>query len=197
MKSIKLLSCILSCIVFSLNSSAQLFTKPNPALHLAMQKVINDVPNHMENLLGEIISETVMSTTYDCKLQIPGALNTSVTGYTSTKDKSRSLKATILETENFDEAKKKYNELVNQLKAGKYTLPGEKTVLKWDVNYDKPGENKNFAGSIFRPAGMNGELKNLKLEVALNAQITSYTVKLLVYQKVEDDEVETADLSRE
>ena len=105
------------------------------------------------------------------------------------KDNSKSVSAVIFETENFSEAKKKYNELVNQLKMISFKLPGEINSFKWRVNYDKPDENKNFSASIFRTGSEKEEFKDLKLEVSLNAIITSYTVSLFVYEKKEDDEI--------
>jgi hypothetical protein len=197
MKSIKLLTCILVVSAISMNANAQIFTKINPALHDALQKVINDIPNHMQNLLGAMVSESGHSTSYACNVNIPGAVNPTITSYNSVKDKSRTLQAMILETESFEEARKKYNELVNQLKAGKYVYPGDKTPFKWNVNYDKPDENKNFSGSIFRPGDAKAAFKNLKIEVALNYQMTSFVVNLFVYEKVEDNKIETVDLNKE
>ena len=144
-----------------------------------------------------MISEGEQSSSYACKIKLPGAIAATITSYNLVKDKSRSLQATILETESFEEAKKKYNELVNQLKSGKYSYPGSKTTFKWDVNYDKPDENKPFAASVFRPGILQENFKNLKLEVELHYLITSYTVNLFVYEKVEDDQVETVNIATE
>lgn len=189
MRSIKFL--LLSVILIALCniSHAQLFTKPNKPLNDALQKVINDIPNHLQNLKGELLQKDAQSITYESKIKIPGAINTTLTAYTSKKDKSKSMEASIFETENFVEAKKKYNELVNQLKMGSFQLPGESNSFKWKVNYNKPDESKNFSATIFRTGSDKEEFKNLKLEVSLNAMITSYTVSLFVYEKKEDDEI--------
>lgn len=195
MRPISFISFAIALFVRCPNANAQLFSKSNPAFTEAIQKVINDVPNHMQNLLGALTSTDGQSTSYSCKLGIPGAINATVTSYHSTKDKSRSLQVTVLETESFDEARKKYNELVHQLKVGKFIYPGNKSSIKWDLNYDKPDESKNFAGSIFRPTGGGEGLKKLKLEVAMNSRITSYTVNLFVYEKVEDDQVEPENIT--
>lgn len=168
---------------------AQLFAKPNKPLNDALQKVINDIPNHLQNLQGVFVQKDAQSITYESKIKIPGAIHTTLTAYTSKKDKSKSMEASIFETEDFAEAKKKYNELVNQLKMGSFNLPGEINAFKWKVNYDKPDESKNFFATIFRTGSEKEEYKNLKLEVSLNAMITSYTVSLFVYEKKEDDEL--------
>ena len=189
MRSIKFLSLFFCFTIIYPSSYAQLFTKPNPALSEALQKMINDIPNHLQNLQGAFLEKNQQSSTYECKIKIPGSVNTTLTSYTSVKDNSKSVSAVIFETENFSEAKKKYNELVNQLKMISFKLPGEINSFKWRVNYDKPDENKNFSASIFRTGSEKEEFKDLKLEVSLNAIITSYTVSLFVYEKKEDDEI--------
>ena len=188
MKSIKFPFFLFSLIACN-TLQAQLFTKPNKALNDAIQQVINDIPNHFQNLQGDLIQKDNQSSTYESKIKIPGADNTTVTAYTSLKDKSKSMGAVVFETESFAEAKKKYNEIINQIKIENLKLPGETNSFKWKLNYDKPDESKNFSSSIFRTGSDKAAFKNIKLEVSLTAQVTSYSISIFVYEKKEDDAI--------
>ena len=51
--------------------------------HTILQKVINDYPNHFRNIKGEVLVENPQTTDYSSKVQIPGAITTVITRYSS------------------------------------------------------------------------------------------------------------------
>lgn len=171
------------------NTEAQLLFKPNAAVQQALQKVITDFPNRLQNITGGLIQENVESSDYTSKVIFPGTESCTITQYKSKKNKNRSWQAVLPETENFAAAKKQYRDLFLQVKNLGIQLPGNAKPVKAKGEYDEPTEQKKFAGSIFRINNEEGVYKDVKLEVALQYTITGWQVSVYVYDKKEDDEI--------
>lgn len=171
------------------NTEAQLLFKPNAAVQQALQKVITDFPNRLQNITGGLIQENVESSDYTSKVIFPGTESCTITQYKSKKNKNRSWQAVLPEVENFAAAKKQYRDLFLQVKNLGIQLPGNAKPVKAKGEYDEPTEQKKFAGSIFRINNEEGVYKDVKLEVALQYTITGWQVSVFVYDKKEDDEI--------
>lgn len=171
------------------NAEAQLLFKPNAAVQQALQKVITDFPNRLQNITGGLIQENVESSDYTSKVILPGTESCTITQYKSKKNKNRSWQAVLPEVENFAAAKKQYRDLFLQVKNLGIQLPGNAKPVKAKGEYDEPTEQKKFAGSIFRINNEEGVYKDVKLEVALQYTITGWQVSVYVYDKKEDDEI--------
>lgn len=171
------------------NTDAQLLFKPNAAVQQALQKVITDFPNRLQNITGGLIQENVESSDYTSKVIFPGTESCTITQYKSQKNKNRSWQAVLPEVENFAAAKKQYRDLFLQVKNLGIQLPGNAKPVKAKGEYDEPTEQKKFAGSIFRINNEEGAYKDVKLEVALQYTITGWQVSIYVYDKKEDDEI--------
>ncbi|MDE3213028.1 MAG: hypothetical protein KGM98_07320, partial [Bacteroidota bacterium] len=65
------------------------------------------------------------------------------------------------------------------------------TKEKWRFSgdYDTPDESRAFASSILEPVAPTPQLKQLKIEIALNYTMPEWTVKLLVYEKQSDADI--------
>ena len=157
--------------------------KINPASSIApdVKKIIDDYPNHFENVMGELIIQNPQSTDYQCNVKLSGVEESVITKY-SGKNNSVSWHAVMLSTESFAEAKKKFNSLYNQL----IRLAVRSMRLKGV--YESPVEEKKFASTvlIFDPA--DEALKNLKVEVVMEAEQMEWKVKLLIYDRDRDDD---------
>ena len=85
-------------------------------MQLILKKVINDYPNNFKNLIGELIIEHPQFADYACNFKIAGAEEATVTKYSAKRQDIASWQATMITTEDFEEASKKYKWLYNQLK---------------------------------------------------------------------------------
>jgi hypothetical protein len=173
---------LLTIFFFSLSiAKAQIkFTSAN-TLTADIKKVIDDYPNHFENLTGELIIQNPQSTDYQCNFKVSGAEESIITRY-SGKRKSVSWYAVMLTTENFDEAKKRFHSLYNQLN----NLSIRSMRLKGV--YESPVEEKKFTGATLSFDPANESLKKLKVEVVMEAEQMEWKVKLLIYDRDREDD---------
>jgi hypothetical protein len=171
-------------------TSAQLLFKPNPAFCQALQQVVTDFPNQLQNITGGLLQENVESKNYTSKVTFPGSESCVVTQYNSKKNKNRSWQAVLPEADNFTTAKKQYRELFLQVKNWGIKLPGNVKLVKPNGKYDEPKEEKKFAGSLFRIIDTDGIYKDVKIEVSMQYLITGWQVGVYVYDKKEDDEIQ-------
>jgi hypothetical protein len=169
---------------------AQLLFKPNAAVQQALKEVLNDFPNRLQNITGALIQENVESSDYSSTINFPGTESCTVTQYRSQKNKNRSWQAVLPEVDNFAAAKKQYRDLFLQVKNMSLHLPGNTKAITVKAVYDEPKEEKKFAGSIFRVGNDDELYKDVKIEVALQYLITGWQVRLYVYDKKEDDEIQ-------
>ena len=170
-------------------AGSQIIFKRDAALQKALQQVLTDFPNRLENISGRLLQENIESSDYASKVIFPGAETCTVTSYKSQKNKSRSWQAFLPETESFADAKKQYHYIFMQVKNMGILLPGSKKPAVSKGNYDEPKEEKKFAGSLFRITGDDTVYQDVKVEVALQYTITGWQVSVYVYEKKEDDEI--------
>lgn len=168
-------------------ADAQILFKPNAAVQQALQKVISDFPNRLQNITGALIQENIESSDYSSTVVFPGTENCTITKYKSEKNKNRSWQAVLPEVENFSTAKKQYRELFLQVKNIALQLPGHTKPVKTTGVYDEPDEQKKFAGSRFSMGNDETVYKNVNVEVALQYTITGWQVSIYVYDKTPDD----------
>ena len=155
--------------------------------HLTLQKVINDYPNHFRNIKGRIINEDPQTTDYASTVQIPGAVQTVITRYSSTDDREiYSWKCVLLESEDFEVVTRKYKELFDQMKNSIIKLDGNKPFIL-NGTYEDPSEEKRFASSPFSLVPASGDLKRLKVELTIEFLVTEWKVSVLVYDQLEDE----------
>jgi hypothetical protein len=180
-------------IIFSFclfGAKAQLLFKPNAAVQQALKGVLNDFPNRLQYINGGLIQDNVECSDYSSTINFPGTESCTVTQYRSQKNKNRSWQAVLPEVDNFAVAKKQYRDLFLQVKNMSLHLPGNTKNIAIKAVYDEPKEEKKFAGSIFRIGNDDEVYKDLKIEVALQYIITGWQVRLYVYDKKEDDEIQ-------
>jgi hypothetical protein len=157
--------------------------------HTTLQKVINDYPNHFKNIKGEVLVENPQTTDYSSKVQIPGAVNTVITKYSSEDSlEIYSWKCVLLESEDFQMVTKKYKEIFNQVKNSIIKLDGNKPFIL-NGTYSDPTEEKRYIASPFALVPASGDLKKLKVELTLEYLVTEWKVSLLVYERPDEEEL--------
>ena len=161
----------------------------------ALQRVIQDYPNHFANLKGPQISGTVRTVQYRSTVVVPGALTCVLTPYRSSKKEKYSWKCLILESDNYTDAKARYTELYNQIRNTIVKIEGEKPFIL-NGNYEAPGDDKKYTTVLFQLLPATGEMQKLKVELTLLHTINDWKLFLSVYdeERRSDEQVDLTDL---
>ena len=151
--------------------------KPAPANSIAayVQRVIDDYPNHFNNIIGEVIIQNPQSTDYQCNFKVNGAEECTITKYSSEKYQVLSWQALMLTTEDFNKAKQLFRSSYNELN----TVTTASMQLKG--TYEAPSEDKKFTAILFSLRPVTESFKKLKVELVMESQGMDWKIKVLVY----------------
>jgi len=185
----KVVSTILLLIMVSFTSNSQgVF---NNTTNSALQKVIEDYPNKFSNIKGELLAQNIQTTDFESKVSIPGSPCV-LTQYSSTKKAIYSWRADLLEEEEFEEAKKRFKELYNQIRNTIIKIDGEKPFIL-NGAYQSPTEDRKFNTVNFQLLPSGGDMEKLQIELSMNYMVTTWKITLTVYEReYKDDERITA-----
>jgi len=160
--------------------------KSVPSLKPVIEKVARDYYQNFNNIKGDTVSQTESTIEFKSKIIPEGAIDASITKYINPY--SYSWQTTMFQSEDYLAAVGKYKEYYNQLNGCTLTFY-DKSSYKLGGNYDTPDENRAFASSILQLDNTNPDLRLFKVEVALTYSIPDWTVRIMVYEKVADDEI--------
>ena len=163
---------------------------------VVLEKVIQDYPNHFYNIKGELISQALQTSRYRSTLQIPGSASSTITvptgsGGSATGNEGSGWTCTVLETQNFEEARAKYATIYGQLSNSIITTAGQKTFIL-SGQYENPAEEKKSTCIIFSLLPGVGDMKKLKVELALQEEGNNWKILLCVEDKDTKEEVQGA-----
>lgn len=151
-----------------------------------IQKVVDQYPHQYAEIRGEVINQNPQTVEYASLIKPDGVEGATITKYSALGKEVVTWQSTVLVTEDFEAAAKKYKWLYQQLKgmdikyvADLYTLRGP---------YTEPDESIGFATSILTPDHPPLPLARLKVEVQLNFEFPEWKVGLLIYDKEREDE---------
>jgi len=164
---------------------AQITLKPKSSFSSDVKRVIDDYPNHFDNILGELIIENPQSSDYQCNFKVSGAEECIITRYSSKKQPIFSWQALMLTTDNFEEARKKFRSLYSEL----YNLTNGSMHLKG--LYESPAEEKKFTSVLFSFDPTAESIQQLKVELTIEAEGMDWKVKVLVYDRDREDDQES------
>ena len=183
----------LSATAFTLFIVFTVIAQPNlqrvksaPSLKPVIEKVARDYYQNFNNIKGDTVSQTESTIEFKSKIVPEGAIDASITKYINPY--SYSWQTTMFQSEDYLAAVGKYKEYYNQLNGCTLTFY-DKSSYKLGGNYDTPDENRAFASSILQLDNTNPDLRLFKVEVALTYSIPDWTVRIMVYEKVADDEI--------
>jgi hypothetical protein len=159
--------------------------KSSSSIKADIEKVAADYFENFNNLKGEIILETVSTIQYQSKVIPTGALDATITRYKSPN--SYSWQSTLFKTEDFKEAVGKYKQFFRQLDGATITFY-DKSRYKISGFYDTPDEGRSFASSTLVIQNSDN-LRLFKVEIGLNFAFPEWIVKILVYEKIADEDV--------
>ncbi len=175
---------LVSVIVYSQSSLP--VRKTETAFTKALNEVVKEYFNDFENSKGTVLSETTYANIYESRLALPQAVSAVIHQYFVPD--GFSWESVLLETDEYDLAVKKYNELYKQMNNMKLTPNGfEKVTLIG--NYDKPDEGRSFAASKFSLEKVKNDRNNFFIELTMQYQFPDWTVKIFMYEKTPDEQM--------
>lgn len=176
---------IFTISLFSLfNAHSQIKITPgNKALLNDLRKVIDDYPNQFANIRGELMVQNPQSADYRCNFIMNTAEQCFITRYSDDKRNICSWQACLLTTEEFEDAAKKFRTLFAQL--NNTNISGGRLRGAYEI----PAEEKNFTSVLFSFDSNDELLKKLKIELVVENELLEWKVKILVYDR-EQEEIE-------
>ena len=155
----------------------------NNDVNAALQKVIQDYPNHFMNIKGALVPGNLRSVQFHSTVRVPGSVHCYLTQYSVTKKELYSWNCVIMESDRFGDAKNKFHELYNQIKNTIVKIEGEKPFIL-NGKYENPTGEKKFTSVVFQLLPSTGEMQKLKVELTLQQTMNDWRISLAVY----DDE---------
>ncbi|MGH2648471.1 MAG: hypothetical protein ACRDE8_12915 [Ginsengibacter sp.] len=182
--------CSLFLLIATLSLNAQNnhpVIKISSSIKADIEKVARDYYDHFFNIKGEKISETESTIEYSSKVKPAGALESTILQIKSIQN-VYSWEAVMLNTEDYETAVAKYRQIYQQLNNASFIMHDNK-AWKFKGDYDAPDEERGFASSILEADVNENYLKKLKIEVALNYNMSGWSVRILVYEKESDADI--------
>jgi hypothetical protein len=184
-KTLALTTIFLSLVI---SSSAQLKLPVVNGIGPDIKKVLQDYPNQFHNLMGDVVEQNPQSTDYACNFKVNGAEEVTITQYSSAnKYDITSWQALMLTTEDFEDAKKKFKALYNQLQNLAVRIEGG-VYFHLKGTYETPVEEKKFTTVVFAVDAGASPFKKLKVELQMIYVPMEWKVKVLVYDKEREDD---------
>lgn len=162
---------------FSETRSQSVFSN---ATNSALEKIIQDYPNHFSNIKGALVSEDKQASSYESNVKIPGSLSCTISQTNYTNRKLVSWKAELFATSSFSEASQKYSELFKQIKNSVLKIQGAKPYIL-NGQYVAADQSKNFQAIILNLLPASGELQNIKVEISLESHSGEWKIQLAIY----------------
>ena len=185
MKLFRSLVFIVIVLIFNTTTKAQLkIPVTNNELRTNLEKVISGFPSQLSDIKGDTIVENPQTIEFESLLDFKMASENSITQYKSTSP-IYSWKAVLMNSEEFEDAAKKYKWLYNQLRVMTIKIDGYSFTMSG--NYDQPDESRKFCSSIFKLTPNASNIPKLKIEVAMHFEFPEWKVSLMVYEKERDD----------
>ena len=185
MKIFSSLVSIVIVLIFNINTNAQVkIPVTSNELRTNLERIIAGFPSHLNDLKGDTIVENPQTIEFESLLDFKMASENSITQYKSTKP-IYSWKAVLMNSEEFEDAAKKYKWLYNQLKVMTIKIDGYSFTMSGD--YDEPDDSRKFCSSIFKLTPNASNIPKLKIEVAMHFEFPEWKVNLVVYEKERED----------
>lgn len=151
-----------------------------------MKKVIREYPHHFSALQGTVIEENPQTISYACNFEVRGAESSSITRYSSKANDVFSWQATMLTTEDFDVAKKKFRSLFNSLNNLSVKMDyGDTFYLSG--KYETPTEERKFTTIVMSFEKADRITQKMKLELSLQYEMLEWKIRVSIYERDRED----------
>lgn len=169
------IACLCSLLAVTLPALAQdVFSNQT---NTALQKVIQDYPNHFRNIKGDRLA----GESYKSKIEIPGAVSCMVTRYNTTENVF-SWSCELIVTTEFEDAQKQYREAYNSIRNTIVKMDGEKPFIL-NGRYEAPrNATTGSSGIVFELLPAPPHMQELKVELMMSHS-DAWKIVLQVYDK--------------
>ncbi|HEX6332606.1 MAG TPA: hypothetical protein VFZ78_00180 [Flavisolibacter sp.] len=157
----------------------------NNDLRNALQKVLSDYPNHFSGIKGEVLHENPQTVEYGTLLEFKTAEENTITKYISPRS-IYSWQAVMLTTEEYEEARKKYRWLYDQLRVMTVNLDNGYSY-SLSGRFEEPAESRKFSGSVFTLTPASSGHPKVKVEITMQFYFPEWKVGISVYEKERED----------
>ena len=145
----------------------------------ALKMVIEDYPNHFNNIKGDRISAYEPAVNYKSKVIIPGSVNCMLTQYKT--NETYSWKCELFSSADFQKAKTRFNDLYNEIHNTIIKLDGEKPAIL-NGQYATPEKDRKQNTIIFHFLPSKGIIQKLHVEMQLQSEGGDWKIILQVYE---------------
>ncbi|HEY2726337.1 MAG TPA: hypothetical protein VGI61_04135 [Parafilimonas sp.] len=152
----------------------------NNSISIALEKVIEDFPNHFNNIRGEVISKDVQAINYTSSVNIAGADSSIIIQNGNDSDNIYSWTETVFATDDFDKAKEKFHEYFTKIKATGVTIENKK--LSFHAEYVSPDDAKHFTTILFTTDNEAPQLKNVVIDLSMQYVLSGWQIIISVYE---------------
>jgi hypothetical protein len=182
-------SLLSSILLFSVSTKAQLGfnLKVSNEISPVLSKVIHDYPNYFNNIKGDILENDPQITNYTCLLNIKDMEPGIITQYGRDAEHQYSWSNVLLQTESFDEAKRKFHLFYADIKKTSAII--RNTLVKLNANYEEPDENKNFCNILFNVEPDVDDIKNLVVDLNMQYEMGEWKIIVSFYKKEDEEKI--------
>jgi hypothetical protein len=171
-----------SFLLFSFSANAQLPFKISNDISPVLSKVIRDYPNNFSNIKGDVLEEDPQITNYACLLNMKDMPPGIITQYGSEKDHEYSWSNVLLQTENYEEAKKKFHLFYFEIKK-------TPAIINGSSDYTEPDENKKFCSVLFNVASGDAKTKNIVVDLSMQYEMSEWKITVSLYQMKDEAKI--------
>jgi len=170
---------LLLALLISLNADAQGVFSNNT--NAALKTVIEDYPNHFNNIKGDRISVYEPAVNYKSKVIIPGSVNCVLTQYKTNEAYSWSCE--LFSSNDFQKAKTRFSDLYKEIHNTIIKLDGHKPSIL-NGQYEAPAKDKKQTIIYFHFLPSTGIIQKLHVEMQLQSDSGVWKIVLQVYEEV-------------
>jgi hypothetical protein len=170
-------------LFFCASTKAQSPPKDPGEIGSVLSKVIHDYPNYFSNIKGEVVDESPQVVNYTSLINIKDLPQGIIVQYGDEKEHVYSWKNVLLETEDFEEAKKKFHLYYTQIRKTKAII--NQMDIRLIGDYTEPDESKQFNTIIFKLESIEPLIKDVVVDLSLQYEMSGWKITVSLYH-VED-----------
>lgn len=176
---------VMTLLILTFFSLSRAYSQPEP-VSTSLSRVIVDYTNQFSQYLGEPLTSNPQTEEFGSGICIAGAEQCTITRYSAKGKSVYSWQARMPQTDDFATAKKLFKELFQQAQQTVVNIDGKTFHLTG--TYQEPNESLRFHSIILTPDIKDRSLKNLKLEILLEADMLEWGIRVILYEKERQDE---------
>ncbi|TDX00708.1 hypothetical protein [Dinghuibacter silviterrae] len=176
----KLLLCFLLgaplCPVFAQTSGSFTLTD-------AVERVISEMPTRLAHLKGDLLANNPEAIDYASLLQLKGADNCTISVFNTPGDTTACWKADLPVIDDFDQAKKAYQETYDALHHARITRLHPGVVYKLEGGFHQADETKQTNSIEFTLDPAGEEFHKVRVQLLLSYTMPEWHLTVQVYEK--------------